>query len=101
MHPLQSYLVGASGGCYALVAAHLANVIINWGEMPFNWARLLVLITLMVTDIGVFAYMTITNTNSKVRRHFSFVYLLLFACVFSVHLVLYFLFQMHISLKIP
>ncbi|KAK3861336.1 hypothetical protein Pcinc_044501 [Petrolisthes cinctipes] len=61
-----SYLVGASGGCYALVAAHLANIIINWGEMPFNWARLLVLITLMATDIGVFAYMTLTNTATRV-----------------------------------
>lgn len=61
-----SYLVGASGGCYALIAAHLANVIINWGEMPFNWVRLLVLITLMGTDIGVFAYMTLTNSSTRI-----------------------------------
>lgn len=61
-----SYLVGASGGCYALIAAHLANVIINWAEMPFNWARLLVLSTLMATDVGVFAYMTITGTGTRV-----------------------------------
>nr|XP_053627754.1 inactive rhomboid-related protein 2-like [Cherax quadricarinatus] len=61
-----SYLVGASGGCYALIAAHLANIIINWAEMPLNWARLLVLITLMVTDIGVFAYMTLTKTTTRI-----------------------------------
>lgn len=66
-HP-QSFLVGASGGCYALIAAHFANIIINWGEMPFNWVRLLVLLTLMATDIGVFAYMTLTNSATRVRR---------------------------------
>lgn len=64
----QSFLVGASGGCYALIAAHFANIIINWGEMPFNWLRLLVLLTLMATDIGVFAYMTLTNSTTRVRR---------------------------------
>ncbi|XP_045581868.1 rhomboid-related protein 2 [Procambarus clarkii] len=61
-----SYLVGASGGCYALIAAHLANIIINWSEMPFNWARLLVLVTMMATDIGVFTYMTLTKADSRV-----------------------------------
>ncbi|XP_066969272.1 rhomboid-related protein 1-like [Macrobrachium rosenbergii] len=61
-----AYLVGASGGCYALIAAHLANVIINWAEMPFNWARLLVLGTLMAADVSVFAYMNITGTATKV-----------------------------------
>lgn len=60
--------MGASGGCYALIAAHFANIIINWGEMPFNWVRLLVLLTLMATDIGVFAYMTLTNSTTRVRR---------------------------------
>uniref|UniRef100_A0A6A7G437 rhomboid protease n=1 Tax=Hirondellea gigas TaxID=1518452 RepID=A0A6A7G437_9CRUS len=53
-----TYLVGASGGVYALVAAHLANVILNWGEMPFNWIRLVSLIVLMGTDIGVFIWGT-------------------------------------------
>ncbi|XP_071537732.1 rhomboid-related protein 2-like [Panulirus ornatus] len=62
----QSYLVGASGGCYALIAAHLANIILNWAEMPFNWVRLLVLVTLMTTDIAVFAYMTINETTTRV-----------------------------------
>lgn len=32
-----SYLAGASGGVYALLAAHLASVAINWSEMEFNW----------------------------------------------------------------
>ncbi|KAG7153380.1 Rhomboid-related protein 1-like [Homarus americanus] len=62
----KSYLVGASGGCYALIAAHLANIIINWGEMPFNWVRLLALVTLTTTDVGVFAYMTLTKSTTRV-----------------------------------
>ena len=34
------YLAGASGGVYALIAAHLANVIFNWGEMEFPGGQL-------------------------------------------------------------
>ena len=26
------FLAGASGGCYALIAAHLATLILNWKE---------------------------------------------------------------------
>ncbi|XP_063841418.1 rhomboid-related protein 2-like [Scylla paramamosain] len=62
----KSFLVGASGGCYALIAAHLANIIINWGEMPFNWMRLLVILVLMATDIGVFAFATVTQSTTRV-----------------------------------
>ena len=29
------YLAGASGGVYALITAHLANVVANWSEMEF------------------------------------------------------------------
>lgn len=29
-------LAGASGGCYAIIGAHLANVIINWKEMNYG-----------------------------------------------------------------
>lgn len=29
-------LVGASGGCYALIGAHLASVIVNWKEMNYK-----------------------------------------------------------------
>ncbi|CAL4093437.1 unnamed protein product, partial [Meganyctiphanes norvegica] len=35
------YLVGASGGVYALLAAHLANVLINYNVMQFACLRLL------------------------------------------------------------
>lgn len=35
------YLVGASGGVYALLAAHLANVMLNYRQMQYGIIRLL------------------------------------------------------------
>lgn len=34
-------MVGASGGVYALLAAHLANVLLNYNNMEFGLVRLL------------------------------------------------------------
>lgn len=51
-----SYLAGASGGVYALISAHLANVVINWKEMEFAVFRLLGLIIFALTDVGVAVY---------------------------------------------
>ena len=50
------YLAGASGGVYALIAAHLANVIFNWGEMEFPALRLLAFLLLAGVDTGVAVY---------------------------------------------
>ncbi|KAK6052690.1 peptidase, S54 family [Cooperia oncophora] len=50
------FLAGASGGVYALLAAHLAELIMNWSEMEFNWIRALVLAVLIGTDTGVSVY---------------------------------------------
>jgi rhomboid-related protein 1/2/3 len=38
------YLVGASGGVYALLAAHLANVMINYHSMQYGVVRLLAIL---------------------------------------------------------
>lgn len=35
------YLVGASGGVYAILAAHLANITLNYGQMKYAVAQLL------------------------------------------------------------
>lgn len=51
-----TYLAGASGGVYALIAAHLANLIINYKEMEFAWARLVALIMFAGVDVGVALY---------------------------------------------
>lgn len=51
-----SFLAGASGGVYALLAAHLASVVINWSEMEFSWLRLISLLAFISTDVGVAIY---------------------------------------------
>ena len=45
-----NYLVGASGGCYAVVLAHIANILLNCREMDKKWltARLVVLAPLVI-----------------------------------------------------
>lgn len=35
------YLVGASGGVYALLAAHLANVLLNYNQIALGFVRLI------------------------------------------------------------
>ncbi|XP_052236328.1 rhomboid-related protein 2-like isoform X2 [Dreissena polymorpha] len=58
-------LAGASGGCYALIGAHLASVVVNWAEMnhkccdgnPIRFllsapVRLTVLLLLAITESG-------------------------------------------------
>lgn len=52
----QVYLAGASGGVYALIAAHVANLVVNWNEMEFAVCRLLVIVVLVATDVGVALY---------------------------------------------
>ncbi len=51
-----AYLAGASGGVYAIIAAHLANVVFNWGEMEFPLLRLLAFLVLAGVDTGVAIY---------------------------------------------
>ena len=48
-------LVGASGGVYALIGAHLANVILNWREMNNLGFRLwLILVEVVRTGVAVY-----------------------------------------------
>jgi len=46
-HPLQ----GMSSGCYALMAMHVANLLINWKESRYRISQLLVLVLLMIPDV--------------------------------------------------
>jgi len=50
------YLVGASGGVYALLAAHLANVLLNYNQMEFGVARLLGVLLIASVDVGFAIY---------------------------------------------
>ncbi|ODN04614.1 Protein rhomboid, partial [Orchesella cincta] len=50
------YLVGASGGVYALLAAHLANVLLNYNNMEFGLVRLLGVFLIASVDVGFAIY---------------------------------------------
>ena len=50
------YIAGASGGVYALITAHLANVVFNWKEMEFPGLRLAAFLLLTGVDTGVAIY---------------------------------------------
>lgn len=41
MFDSEVYLVGASGGVYALLAAHLANVLLNYNHIELGLLRLI------------------------------------------------------------
>ncbi|PAV75980.1 hypothetical protein WR25_01590 [Diploscapter pachys] len=46
------FLVGASAGVYALLTAHLANIFLNWSEMPYRWVRITVVGLFLLLDFG-------------------------------------------------
>lgn len=50
------YLAGASGGVYALIAAHIATIVMNWAQMEFAVIQLLVFLLLTGVDIGTAIY---------------------------------------------
>ncbi|KAF0300919.1 Protein rhomboid [Amphibalanus amphitrite] len=52
----QVYLVGASGGVYALLAAHIANVLLNYHNMEFGIFRLLIVFLIASFDVGFAIY---------------------------------------------
>jgi len=51
-----SYLAGASSGCYALIAAHIANLLINWTEIRGAFCRLVTLLVFTIADFGSAIY---------------------------------------------
>ncbi|VDK83703.1 unnamed protein product [Litomosoides sigmodontis] len=50
------YLIGCSAGVYALLGAHLSNLIVNWAEMPFRFVRLFIIVTYIFTDTASAVY---------------------------------------------
>ena len=61
-----TFLAGASGGVYALIAAHLANVIFNWREMEFPALRLIGFLIVTGVDTGVAVYYRYTGQDNLV-----------------------------------
>ncbi|CAG9862275.1 unnamed protein product [Phyllotreta striolata] len=49
-------LGGASGGVYAILAAHLAQVIINWNDLPYAYLQFIVFGLLIFVDLGTASY---------------------------------------------
>ena len=60
------YLAGASGGVYAIIAAHLANVIFNWSEMEFAGLRLIAFLLLAGIDTGIAVYYRYIEVDTQV-----------------------------------
>ncbi|XP_078490853.1 rhomboid-related protein 2-like isoform X1 [Ciona intestinalis] len=50
------YLVGASGGVYALLGGYLSNVITNWSRLAFNGLHLLLVVIIVGVDLGFSIY---------------------------------------------
>lgn len=63
-----TYLAGASSGCYALIAAHLSNLIINWKELKSACVKLLALLAFCIADLGTAVYERHFGTRSIAYR---------------------------------
>lgn len=48
----ESILQGASGGVYAVITAHIASIILNWRQMDYQLAQLIIFMVLVCCDIG-------------------------------------------------
>ena len=61
-----TFIAVSSDGVYALIIAHLANVIFNWSEMEFPALRLLSFIIIAGVDTGVAVYHRHVGRDLKV-----------------------------------
>jgi rhomboid-related protein 1/2/3 len=72
------YLAGASGGVYALITAHLVNVIFNWSEMMFPASRLITFLAFAGLDIGMAVYYRYVGEETKVNFNIFLFYIFIF-----------------------
>ena len=65
-------IVGASAGVYALVGAHVADLYINWAEMPYRWLRAFFLGSLTIADTSISLYQRygLGNKATSYAGHF-------------------------------
>lgn len=66
-------VVGASGAVYALMGAHVAHMIQNWGEIDYNVIRALFLGSLLIADLvnSLYQRYYIQNESVSYTGHFS------------------------------
>nr|XP_039266460.1 rhomboid-related protein 2-like isoform X1 [Styela clava] len=50
------YLVGASGGVYALIGGYFSNLVMNWSKMAMNGLHLVMVIILVLVDFAFSIY---------------------------------------------
>eukprot|EP00405_Crypthecodinium_cohnii_P017638 CAMPEP_0206448050 /NCGR_PEP_ID=MMETSP0324_2-20121206/17202_1 /ASSEMBLY_ACC=CAM_ASM_000836 /TAXON_ID=2866 /ORGANISM="Crypthecodinium cohnii, Strain Seligo" /LENGTH=411 /DNA_ID=CAMNT_0053917041 /DNA_START=177 /DNA_END=1409 /DNA_ORIENTATION=+ len=61
-------VVGCSGGCYALIGIHLADLIMNWQQKKFRLPTLLLIVILAAVDI--LSYMaSLSDENASQSAH--------------------------------
>jgi len=60
---LHTRVVGMSGGCYALLGMHLADVVMNWAEKAYSKQKLIFLIVVAAADL-ISAYFTLGSGTS-------------------------------------
>mmetsp|Transcript_56560 Transcript_56560/g.143090 ORF Transcript_56560/g.143090 Transcript_56560/m.143090 type:complete len:439 (+) Transcript_56560:160-1476(+) len=61
-------VVGCSGGCYALIGIHFADLIMNWRQKKFRIPTIIFLVLLVSVD--VFSYvMSLSEENSSHAAH--------------------------------
>lgn len=61
-------VVGASGAIYGLLGVAVANLALNWAEMPLRWARLIIM-TLFIANDG-FMYLYAYDPFTSYSAHF-------------------------------
>lgn len=49
-------VVGASGGVYGIIGAHVGNIVINFSEMPDRWIRILFFSYYLLADLGMYIF---------------------------------------------
>merc|ERR1719264_457212 len=61
-------VVGMSGGCYALIGMHIANLLLNWKEQKFRKPTLVFIFALTVVDVLAYA-LSLGPNNASHAAH--------------------------------
>lgn len=64
-----TFLVGASGGVYALLIAHLATIVLNWNEMGCAFFRCFLLLAYIAFDIWLVISEELIEGNTSDTSH--------------------------------
>merc|ERR1712113_387555 len=59
--------IGASGGCYALLGMHIADLIVNWKQKKFRFMLVCFLVGIMISE--AFGYMESTPEARMLIAH--------------------------------